>query len=312
MRRTTVVATPGTRLTVSLGCLMIERESSAPSRVPFEDLDCLILETTALTTSASVFIHAVKNNCVVLVCDERHSPSGILLPLNGNSLIASRQRAQAKASLPIQKNLWRQIVQAKLANQASNLQNSVSKRRLEQLRRRVRSGDGANVEATAAREYWPAWANECALTDFRRGDDTHFCNGLLDYGYAILRAATARALCAAGLNPVLGIHHHDRSNALALADDLMEPYRPWVDQMVARMIRDGVVELSIPAKRWLQGLLAERACEGDQMMPLGVAIETAAGSLANSLTGSMLLDSTLTARGIARELRLAQLPEATG
>lgn len=172
----------------------------------------------------------------MVICDDRHLPVGLCLPLTGYHAPARRMTAQANASKPTLKRLWQQIVRAKVAHQAALLRDlRGSDFGLGELAVSVRSGDPDNVEAQAARLYWPALFDSA---DFLRDPALPDQNRYLNYGYAILRAIVARAICASGLHPGLGIHHHHRNNAYCLADDLMEPFRPAVDRAAVELWRD--------------------------------------------------------------------------
>jgi len=169
-----------------------------------------------------------------VVCDDRHLPVGMMLPLTGHSIQAERFAAQAAAPLPVKKRLWKQIVRRKILAQADLLrQLRGDDHGLIAIARSVRSGDPSNREAVASRRYWPALFDD---PTFRRRFDAPDVNRLLNYGYAVLRAVVGRAICAAGLHPSLGLHHHNHYDPFCLADDLMEPYRPLVDAAVVEHV----------------------------------------------------------------------------
>lgn len=219
------------RLRVRLAQLIVQRQDLPEVSVPLVDLAVILVAHPQVTFTQAVLSGLAAAGGVFVTCDGRNLPVGMMLPLAGHHTQAERFAAQAQASLPVRKRLWRQIVRAKIEAQAALL---VELRGedfgLKALVGRVQSGDPSNVEARAARRYWPAIF---ADLDFRRHRENEDQNTLLNYGYAVLRAIVARAICAAGLHPSLGIHHHNRYNAFCLADDLMEPFRPAVDHSVA-------------------------------------------------------------------------------
>ena len=174
----------------------------------------------------------IDNNCAIITCGSNHLPVGLMLPLYGNTVQNERFRNQIDASQPLKKQLWQQTIQCKIANQAVMLKYATEELHNNMFiwSENVRSGDTDNMEARAAAYYWKTIFPD--RPDFTRGREEAEPNNLLNYGYAILRAIVARALVASGLLPTLGIHHHNRYNAYCLADDIMEPYRPYVDRIV--------------------------------------------------------------------------------
>jgi len=225
----------------------------------------------------------------VVVCDAQHLPSGLLLPLDGNSLQTERFAAQLHAKLPLKKQLWQQTVAAKILNQALHLEHhGKSAEALRRLAKQVQSGDKGNREAQAARLYWKALFEG---EDFSRDRFGAPPNNLLNYGYAILRAAVARALVSSGLLPTIGIHHTNRYNAFCLADDIMEPYRPFVDYIVFEMwqTRDKTMsffELTKEHKRiLLQVLTAPTDMQGERS-PLLVALSQTTASIVRCFEGT--------------------------
>ena len=225
---------------------------SERAAIPCEDLGVLLVEHCGTTFTHAALTTLMRHHAAVVLCGADHLPAGMILPVSDHSEVVRRLNLQIKASKPLHKRLWRQIVQAKIRGQASNLPDGSPERsRLLALARTVRSGDPANSEAQAARIYWSVWLvldqppahelDDSAASDgvterFRRDPDGVPPNGMLNYGYAVMRAAVARALVAAGLHPALGIAHSNRGNAFCLADDLVEPLRPIVDARVARIV----------------------------------------------------------------------------
>lgn len=217
-----------------------EFKATAVKRVPIEDIGVVILDNKQITITQGVLSALLDNNVAVITCDEHRMPSGLLLPLSGNTTQSERFSHQINASLPLKKQLWQQTIQAKILNQAAALQNTrnVECGNMRAWAKIVNSGDVNNVEGRAAAYYWQNFFGN--IINFHRDRDGVPPNNLLNYGYAILRAVVARSLVASGLLPTLGIHHHNRYNAYCLADDIMEPYRPYVDILVAEIVESGV------------------------------------------------------------------------
>ncbi|HWV58782.1 MAG TPA: type II CRISPR-associated endonuclease Cas1 [Longimicrobiales bacterium] len=211
--------------------LTIETGGQSPITVPPGELGAVAIAPQATLTGAVLALLA-EHNVSLVVSDSRRMPIAMLLPLAGNYVQAERFRRQATATLPARKRIWKQIVVAKVRNQAKVLERiRGTDCGLRDLARKVRSGDTTNIEGQAARRYWP---HVFTIPDFRRNPDaTDGLNRRLNYGYAILRGIVSRAICAAGLHPSLGLHHHNRYNPFCLADDLMEPLRPLVDYHIA-------------------------------------------------------------------------------
>jgi len=207
--------------------------------IPIEDIGFVILDNPQIIITHGTLGALVENNTAVVTCDSRHMPAGLLLPSEGNTTQSERYRNQIEASLPLRKQIWQQTIQAKIRNQAAALEKRRGKEFGNMLAWAddVRSGDSENLEARAAVFYWDnLFAAE--FDKFRRDPDGDMPNSMLNYGYAILRAIIARALVGSGLLPTLGVHHRNRYNAYCLADDIMEPYRPYVDLMVCDILDD--------------------------------------------------------------------------
>ncbi len=200
--------------------MAIERDGQRVGQVPIEDLGILILNHSGAVVTQGLLDACSENNAVVVCCDGKRLPSSILLPLSGHSVHAETLRAQVAMTLPRRKRLWQQIVRSKITAQARLL--GEPGKRIADLAPLVRSGDPDNIEARAARAYWPLLFGP----SFRRNRTGAGVNSLLNYGYAVLRAVVARAICAAGLHPSVELHHHNRYDSLCLASDLMEPLRP--------------------------------------------------------------------------------------
>jgi CRISPR-associated protein Cas1 len=222
-------------LSIQLDQLVVRLDSDAVT-VPLEDLAALVVSHPAVHYTQAVLSEICARGGSVVICDLKRMPIGMLMPLAGHSTQAERFAVQAAAGKPLRKQVWQQIVRCKVRAQAAVLeQRCGSDLGLRALAARVKSGDTGNIEAQASRRYWPALFGG----DFRRvprAEDN--VNGLLNYGYAVVRALTARAICASGLHPSIGVHHHNRYNPFCLADDLMEPFRPTVDRAVMSILED--------------------------------------------------------------------------
>lgn len=221
------------------GDLPEEFKSAAVRTVPIEDIGVVVLDNRRITVTQGALEALLENNAAVITCDKNRMPVGLMLPLCGNTTQNERFRYQLDASLPLKKQLWQQTVQAKIANQASVLAQArnAEVRNMRAWVNDVRSGDTDNLEGRAAAYYWQNMFGHIA--GFRRDREGVPPNNLLNYGYAVLRAVVARALVGSGLLPTLGIHHHNRYNAYCLADDIMEPYRPYVDRLVCDIADSG-------------------------------------------------------------------------
>lgn len=261
-------------------------EDREEKTVPIEDIGMLVLEHQQITLSHYLLDKLVANNTAVITCNETHHPSGMLLPLESHTIQSERFRAQIEASEPLKKQLWQQTVKAKINNQAAVFKKwGLGSRLLTNLAADVKSGDAGNHEAIAAAHYWQnllpsAW-------QFFRKRDGPPPNNLLNYGYAILRATMARAIAGAGLLPTLGIFHRNRYNAYCLADDIMEPYRPFVDVIVRSIIdQTSVVDvLTQELKVQLLKLPTVDVLLGEETSPLMVATQRTATSLARCYLG---------------------------
>lgn len=210
-------------------------KAEATKTIPIEDIGIVILDNKRITITQGVLEALLENNCAVITCNESHLPIGMHLPLVGNSTQTERMRNQIEASLPLKKQLWQQTISAKILNQATILKQirGTEVRNMLKWASEVKSGDSENLEARAAVYYWQNAFP--MIEDFSRSREGVSPNNLLNYGYAILRAIVARALVSSGLLTTLGIHHRNKYNAYCLADDIMEPYRPYVDRLVMQL-----------------------------------------------------------------------------
>ena len=256
--------------------------------IPIEDIGILILDHKQITITQGLIEKLLDNNCALITCSSNHLPVGLMLPLYGNTIQNERFRYQLDASIPLRKQLWQQTVQAKIANQAAVLKYATGSihNNMQVWATDVRSGDSANMEARAAAYYWKTLFQD--IDGFVRGRDEDEPNNLLNYGYAIVRAVIARALVSSGLLPTLGIHHHNRYNAYCLADDIMEPYRPYVDKTVFDICRKGgPLRLTTELKRELLSIPTTDVFINDKRSPLMVAATTTTASLVKCFTGEM-------------------------
>ncbi|MCL5037614.1 MAG: type II CRISPR-associated endonuclease Cas1 [Chloroflexi bacterium] len=223
-------------LKASNNLLVIEKEDGKKKTYPFDEVAALIVSHPRVYLTHHVLSRLAEAGGIFIVCNEKHMPSGMILPLSGNYAQTERFGIQASASLPLKKQCWSQVVRAKVRAQAKLLDKlHGDDRGLSMLVSRIKSGDTTNIEGQASRRYWPALFCDPSFRRNRNGEDQ---NRHLNYGYAVLRAIIGRAVTAAGLHPSLGIHHHNRYDPFCLADDLMEPFRPLVDEAVVKWVAD--------------------------------------------------------------------------
>lgn len=280
--RVVEVATDGRHLAVERGFLTIAEKSQEIGRVALDDLAAVVANAHGLTYSNNLLVTLATRGVPMVLCGPHHRPAALVWPVDGHHAQAGRMSDQASAPGPLKKRLWQQIVQAKILAQGATLAAvGAEAGGFRLLARKVRSGDPDNVEAEAARRYWPLLMG----AGFRRDTDGDGLNGLLNYGYAILRAATARAVMAAGLHPSLGLMHCNRGNALVLIDDLMEPFRPTVDREVHRLKREGTVEVTSETKAALARIMVVDLPTDEGVSPLMTCLERLAQSLARAFAG---------------------------
>lgn len=257
--------------------------------IPIEDIGVVVLDNRRITITSGVLEALLENNAAVITCDQRSMPVGLLLPLCGNTTQNERFRDQLDASVPLKKQLWQQTVKQKIQNQAYVLAQVTGKeeKAMNVWADNVRSGDPDNIEARAAAYYWRYLFSD--IPTFVRGREGEPPNNLLNYGYAILRAVIARALVGSGLLPTLGIHHHNRYNAYCLADDIMEPYRPYVDQLVIEIIRkvDNYTLLTKEIKMELLGIPMLDVVIAGKRSPLMIAAQQTTASLYKCFSGEL-------------------------
>lgn len=270
------IATDGRHLAVHRGFMTVSENGEEIARIPLDDIDAVIANAHGLTYSNNLLVELSKRGAMMVLCGPNHSPAAFLWSTEGHHMQSARIEAQLASSLPKSKQLWKQIIQSKIARQASALdalgRPSAPVRALAD---KVRSGDPDNIEAQAARRYWPLLFGN----DFRRDRDSGGVNALLNYGYTILRATVARSIMAAGLHPSIGLHHSNQFNPMRLADDLMEPFRPFVDLRVHRLVESGQSDVGAEVKRGLAGVMETEILMEHGATPLKNGIQAAASSL---------------------------------
>lgn len=288
IKRTLYFGNPG-KLRLRDQQLSIETTSEDGSKtvsVPIEDIGIMILDHPQITISSGLIQQLQENNVALITCDWQHMPQSVLLPIEGNKTQQERYEAQLKASEPLKKQLWAQTIIQKIKNQAGVLNSFLLKSDyLIPLYRNVKSGDADNCEATAANYYWKTLFAH--IPGFQRHRTGPAPNNFLNYGYIILRGVMARSLVAAGLLPTLGIFHRNRYNAFCLADDLMEPYRPYVDELVYKMVAESgpSEEITRNHKAELLKIPALDVRIGGETSPLMIATQRSAVSLVKCFLG---------------------------
>ena len=264
------------------------KETHEESSVPVEDIGFVIIENNQVYISVPVINALAENNAAVVFCNEKHLPFSMNLPLDCNTIQNQLFSIQIEATVPIKKNCWKQVIEQKIKNQAKVLEKyKIDSCKLKAYSQDVKSGDSTNREALVAKLYWDLLID----IDWVRTRFGDYPNNLLNYGYAILRAATARALVGSGLLPTLGIHHHNKYDAYALADDIMEPYRPFVDDEVMEYIKTQEPSEDVPIeyKKRILTILTRDVIIGKVTRPLLVALSITSSSLVKVFTGESKL-----------------------
>lgn len=254
--------------------------------IPIEDIGVVILDHPQITITQMLLTRLLENNVALIQCNERHLPQGLMLNLDGHSLQQMKFKHQLEASLPLKKNLWQQTIQAKIRNQANLLKRSgVEVDNMKYWMQEVKSGDAGNYEARAAVYYWKHFLPDSF--EFTRDQSGFPPNQLLNYAYAILRGVVARGLVASGLLPTLGIFHRNQYNAYCLADDIMEPYRPYADNLIRNLVLNGVAyqEITTEIKKILLTLPVVDIMIDGQKSPLMVGLQRTTTSLAACFAG---------------------------
>lgn len=260
--------------------------SKETNTIPIEDIGIVMLDHQQLTITQALMAKLLANNVALITCDQRHHPIGMMLTLDGHTLQSKKYLAQIEATQPLKKQLWQQTISCKINNQAALLEKMrLPAKNLRNWAKEVKSGDADNHEAIAAAYYWkvifPVFPN------FKRDPEAAPPNNLLNYGYSILRAVVARSLVASGLLPTLGIFHRNQYNAYCLADDIMEPYRPYVDSAVYQIIRNNhpYLELTPDTKKLLLTLPSIDVFINNEKSPLMVAVQKTTASLSKCFEG---------------------------
>lgn len=285
----TVYVGSAAKLTSKGQQLVVEAEYKSKS-IPVEDIGMVVLDHYQTTFTQKAVLDLIGQNAAILWCDEKHMPVGLVLPMAGHHVFTEKLRHQLDATLPLKKQLWKQTIQAKLANQAAILRsiNSKKSQLIQGLITRVRSGDPENIEGIAAAAYWKALFPH--LEGFVRHQHGEQPNAILNYGYAILRSMVARALVGSGMLPAVGIFHRNKYNAFCLADDIMEPYRPYVDLIVLRLMQEYEDDLPETLTKELKTALLQIATMdvrlNGQLSPMMVAIQRTTASLMQCFEGS--------------------------
>lgn len=288
IKRTLYLGNPGylSKKDEQLVLSMPDREDDV--KIPIEDIGVVILDNPQITVTQGIISSLLQNNSAFITCSSKHLPEGLLLPLESNSLQSKKIQVQIEASAPLKKQLWQQTISAKIKNQAQHLKiHKVAITNMNYWAKKVRSGDPDNYEARAAAYYWSNVFEY--LPGFKRGREDAPPNNLLNYGYAILRGIVARGLVSSGLLPTLGIHHKNQYNAYCLADDIMEPYRPFVDYIVAVIVKNGedFYELSPSVKQQLLEITTFEISIDGKKSPLMVGLQRTTASLAKCYAGEL-------------------------
>jgi len=276
------IATDGRHLALDRGFLTISERGDEVGRVALDQLAAVVANAHGLTYSNNIMVALAQRGVPVILCGANHVPAALVWPVDGHHAQSGRMIDQASASLPLKKRLWAQIVRAKILAQGAALASTGAPHGgFLLLSRKVRAGDPENVEAEAARRYWPLLMGK----EFRRDQDGGGANALLNYGYAILRGGVARAVMAAGLHPGFGLMHSNRANPMLLVDDLMEPFRPIVDREVWHLLKSGTLEIDREAKSTLARIMVIDLATSHGASPMMNCAERLVQSLARIFAG---------------------------
>ena len=280
--RVVEVATDGRHLSISRGFLIVSEHGDEVGKVPLDDIAAVIANAHGLTYTNNALVELSSRGVPIVLCGANHMPAAIVWPVDAHHIQTGRMNDQISAALPLKKRLWAQLVRAKILAQAGTLGAvGAVNTGFFLLSRKVRAGDPENVEAEAARRYWPLLLG----AEFRRDKDGSGVNGMLNYGYAVLRAGVARSVMAAGLHPSFGLMHSNRSNPMVLIDDLMEPFRPTVDKEVWRLVQSGASEVDRDTKSALAKIMVIDLPTSIGLSPLMVCAERLAQSLCRAYAG---------------------------
>ncbi len=277
--RVVEIISDGAHLSVSRGFLSVKINREPAGQVAIDDMSALIIRGHGASFSVNICARLAQANIPIVICSSSQSPASVIWPVNGHFAQGLNMQAQAVAKKPLLKRLWAQLVAAKIRAQAEVLiAHNLNGSDILSMASRVKSGDSENIEAQAARKYWKRLMGE----DFKRGTHQGTINGALNYGYTILRAATALSILAAGLHPSLSIHHQSKGDALRLADDLMEPFRPWIDYRVKKIVlemKEDEFEFSPEHKAEIVSVLNMDLQSNNGASPMQVCMDRMAQSL---------------------------------
>jgi CRISP-associated protein Cas1 len=280
--RVVEIASDGRHLSVFRGFLVVAERGTEIGRVAMDEVAAVIANAHGLTYTNNALVELSARGVPIVLCGANHMPAAIVWPVDAHHAQTGRMNDQVSARLPLKKRLWAQIVRAKILAQGATLAAvGAPSGGFQLLSRKVRSGDPHNVEAEAARRYWPLLLG----SEFHRDTDGAGINGLLNYGYAVLRAGIARAVMGTGLHPGFGLMHSNRSNPMVLIDDLMEPFRPIVDREVRRIVKGGAAEVDTESKHTLARVMVLDVPTIQGLSPLMTCAERLAQSLARAFAG---------------------------
>lgn len=272
-----------------LNIKLLNGDGQNQTTIPIEDIGVLVLDHPQISITHMLIAALLDNNVALITCNAKHMPTGLMLPLEGNTIQSERFQDQINASQPLKKQLWQQTVTQKIRNQATLLHHlrGAEVGNMLAWSQRVRSGDADNLEGRAAAYYWAQLME--SYDNWNRDPDGLWPNSLFNYGYAILRAIVARALVSSGLLPTLGIFHHNRYNAYCLADDIMEPYRPFVDQLVMGMLPlwPESTEINTEMKKHLLQIPVLDILINGKRSPLMVGVSQTTASLSKCFSGEL-------------------------
>jgi CRISP-associated protein Cas1 len=288
LQRIVEIAEDGRHLAKSRGFLTVSLKGEEIGRVPLDDIGAVMATSASTTASCALLAELAERGIPFVLCGRNYAPAGLMWPVTGHHAQQRRMEAQLDTTRTLSKRLWAQVVIAKIKRQGWALaREGKPANAFKRLAQIVKSGDPDNIEAQAARRYWPLLMGDA----FRRDVDADGANALLNYGYTVLRGATARAIVAAGLHPGLGIFHRHPQNTMPLADDLMEPFRPLVDLAVLDIMRSGTSQVTPEAKRSLAAILLTEETTAAGRTPVSTCMIRLAASLADSfLTGELALE----------------------
>ncbi len=299
MERIVDIATDGRHLSAYRGFLIVSEDKQEVGRIPLDDVAAVIVHAHGVTWSTNLIVALAERGALMVLCAANHAPVAVCMPIEGHHAQNARLRAQWEAGKPLSKQLWRRIIVAKIRwQEAVLIAHGKDALAFDMLARKVGSGDPENVEAQAARRYWPLLMGE----EFRRDRAAEGANGLLNYGYTVLRSLVARAIVASGLHPSIGVHHANRGNAFALADDLIEPLRPLVDSLTLRLMAADITSVTSEAKRAFAGLIALDLPGENGVTTVTGAVGRMAQTLADSFQTGRATDLVLPTPPSALEL----------